>query len=228
MCSSLCKVNDRLLIDRYQQFLEAVNTCTLKNVPKFIQNFCECTVKSSNDKLGHAHSCYIDLNLCKAMSVPMQLLSPHFPKVKNIRRFIYQLISFYQKMLHLDKALYSVDLNTLNETVISGQEKADMYKHEQTEIILSDDVISKYHNAFMVLKKRSLDTPWYICVSCERLCYKRNVSQVSKLRTRTDIPIWKDLMTYVQRQKINPQYICHYCDRKFRSGLLPAFLIISP
>jgi len=32
LCSSLCKINDPLLIDRYQKLLEAINTCTLKNV----------------------------------------------------------------------------------------------------------------------------------------------------------------------------------------------------
>jgi len=66
--------------------------------------------------------------------------------------------------------------------IILAQEKADMYKYQQTSIILSDDdIISKYHNAFKALTKRSIDTPRHICVSCERLCYKRNVSQISKL-----------------------------------------------
>jgi len=47
---------------------------------------------------------------------------------------------------------------------------------------------------FKVLTKRSTDTPWYICVSCERLCYKRNISQISKLQAQRDIPIWRNLM----------------------------------
>ena len=63
-------------------------------------------------------------------------------------------------MLYLDKALHSADLNTLNEIVTFAQEKADMYKLQQTEIMLSDDdIVSKYHNAFMILRKCSLDTP---------------------------------------------------------------------
>lgn len=124
------------------------------------------------------------------MSVPMQLLSPHFPKVRNIRCLIYQLTSFYKEILKLDKALISANLNILNEIITLAQEKADMYKHQQTYIILSnDEIISKYHNAFKILTKRSVDTPRYICVSCERLCYKRNICEVSKFRAHRDTAI---------------------------------------
>jgi len=54
-CNISCKIDDPLLINRYQKFLEIVNTCTLKNVPKLIQNIHECTMKISNKKLGHIH-----------------------------------------------------------------------------------------------------------------------------------------------------------------------------
>jgi len=107
-------------------------------------------------------------------------------------------------MSDLDGALISADLKKLKKIVSLAKEKVDMYKNQRTDTTLSDDeIISKYRNAFTILKKRSLDTPRYICVSCERLCYKRNVSQLNKLRAREDIPIWKDLMAYVERQNNN-------------------------
>jgi len=81
------------------------------------------------------NSCYIDLNLCEAMSLSMQLLAPHFPNVRYIRCLIYRLKDFYEKVLKLDKALNFADLYTLNEIVILAQEKADMYKYQQTSII---------------------------------------------------------------------------------------------
>jgi len=153
---------------------EVIITCTVKNIPKLIQKVFECTVKISNEKLGHPNSCYIDLNLCEAIYFSMQLLAPHFPNIRYVKRLIYRLTNFYEKMLKLDKASNSADLNTLNEIVTLAQEKTNMYKYQQTSIILSDDnIISKYHNAFKTSTKRSIDTPWHICVSCERLCYKR-------------------------------------------------------
>ena len=173
LCNTSCKIDNPFLIDRYQKFLETVNTCTLKNVPKLIQRIHECTMKISNEKLGHTRSCHIDLTLCKGMFLPIQLLSPHFPQVRIIKRLIYQLTNFYRKMENLDKALTDADLNTLNGMVTAAEEKADMYKHQETDTILSDDdIIFKYHKAFKALIKRSTDTPRHICVSCEKLCYK--------------------------------------------------------
>jgi len=227
-CNALCKVNNLLLIDRYRKFLSAIDTCTLKNVPKLMQKVYKCTVKTLNNKKGHTHSCYNDVNLCEAMSIPMELLSPHFSKVRYIRRLTYQLRSFYREMSDLDRALISADLDKLKKIVSLAKEKVDMYKNKRTNTTLSDDeIISKYRNAFTILKKRSLDTPQYICVSCERLCYKRNVSQLNKLRAREDIPIWKDLMAYVERQNNNSLYICLYCDRKFRGGFMPAYCVLN-
>ena len=207
-------------------FLERINTCTLKNVPKLIQDIHECTMKISIEKLGHTRSCYIDLRLCKGIFLPVKLLSPHFPKVRNIMRFIYRLMAFYKKMQNLDKALFDTDLKTLNEIVTSAQKKADMYKHQQTDTFLSDDdIISKYHIAFKALTKRSTDTPRHICVSCEKLCCKKHVSHVNSLHI--NIQIWRDLMAHIEERKINAEYICNYCAGKFRKGLMPAYCILN-
>jgi len=53
------------------------------------------------------YTCYIDTTLCKTMSLSIQLLYLHFPKVRHIKRLIYQMTSFYQKSLNLEKALIS-------------------------------------------------------------------------------------------------------------------------
>jgi len=100
LCGTLCKVNDPLLIERYQKLLEAINECTLRKIPELMSRIHDCTVtildkNKEKAKKGHAHSCYINLNLCKAMFIPVQLLSPHFPKVRYIRRLLYQLYSSY-------------------------------------------------------------------------------------------------------------------------------------
>jgi len=58
---------------------KVINTSIVKNVPKLIQKVFEYSVKILNEKLGHPNSCYIDLSLCEAMSLSVQLLAPHFP-----------------------------------------------------------------------------------------------------------------------------------------------------
>ncbi|XP_036140365.1 uncharacterized protein LOC118644830 [Monomorium pharaonis] len=228
LCNTSCKINS-FVIDRYKQFLEAINTCTLKKIPELLRKVCQkCTVNDLTDKLGHTQACYINPNLCKAMSLSIQLLSPHFPKVRFIKRLIYRMRADYQKLINLEKALNSGDIDILNELITVAQNRANMYKHHQSLTDLSDDdIISKYSKAFKALTKRSIDTPRYVCVSCERLCYKRNVSEISKVKTQLDIPIWRDLMAHIKNQNINPHYICLYCQRKFRNGLMPAYCVLN-
>jgi len=130
LCDTLCKIDDPFLINRYEKFLQAMNTCTFKKIPQLLQKIHICTKKqNSNTKLGHTHACYIDTTLCKAMSLSIQLLYPHFPKIRYIKRLIYQITSFYQKMLNLEKALISADLETLNDIITVAQEKVNTYKH---------------------------------------------------------------------------------------------------
>jgi len=127
LCNKLCKTDDPSLIDRYEKFLRAMSTCTFKKIPELLKKIHECTIKENlNTKLGHTHICYIDTTLCKAMSLSIQLLSPHFPKVRYFKRLVYRMTSFYQKTLDLERALTSVDIDTLNEIIILAQEKANM------------------------------------------------------------------------------------------------------
>ncbi|KYN19387.1 hypothetical protein ALC57_08282 [Trachymyrmex cornetzi] len=81
----LCKT-DAFLIDCYEKILQAISICIFKKIPELLQKIHKCTIKSNlNTKLSHTHICYIDTTLCKAMSLPIYLLSPHFPKVRYIK-----------------------------------------------------------------------------------------------------------------------------------------------
>ncbi|KAL6421584.1 hypothetical protein ACFW04_014313 [Cataglyphis niger] len=60
-----------------------------------------------------------------------------------------------------------------------------------------------------------------------KLCYKRNVYKVNNLQVQIDIKIWRDLMAYVQQQKINAKYICNHYAGKFRNNLMPAYCILN-
>lgn len=97
-------------------------------------------MNTSNVKLGHTQNCYTDPNICKAIFLPVQLLSPHFLKVRNVGRLTYRL-NFYRKIIHLNKALTCTDLDTLNNIVASAQEKAETYKYQRNYTILSEDDI---------------------------------------------------------------------------------------
>lgn len=115
LCDEVCKIYDSYLIKRYQKFLEVVNTYTLRNVSRFLKRLKKFTLNISNIKLGHTHSCYTDPTLCNGMFLPVQLLSSHFPKIRNIRRLIYKLSYIYRKMLCIDTAVHHSDMLILVE-----------------------------------------------------------------------------------------------------------------
>jgi len=54
ICNALCKVDDSILIDRYEKFLQVINLCTFKKIPELLQKIHTCTIKkNSNMKLVH-------------------------------------------------------------------------------------------------------------------------------------------------------------------------------
>jgi len=87
-------------------------------------------------------------------------------------------------MLNLEKALTSADLDTLNDIITVAQEKVNTYKHQIYTILSDEDIIFKYSKAFKALTKRSMDTPRYICIPCERLRFKKNISEINKLKVQ--------------------------------------------
>jgi len=72
-----------------------------------------------------------------------------------------------------------------------------------------------------------MDTPRCVCISCERLCYKRSVAKVNIDGSERKIPVLDDLMIYLTKENIDPQYICYYCKEKLYQGLMPAYCILN-
>ena len=67
------------------------------------------------------------------VSSHLLIITSFSKKVRYIKCLIYQLTNFYRKLLDLEKALASADLETLNKIIIVAEEKANrMYRYEQT------------------------------------------------------------------------------------------------
>jgi len=61
---------------------------------------------------------------------------------------------------------------------------------------------------------------------CEKLCLKKNVSKINKLKAQMETSsIWRDLMAYIKEHNVNSEYICDYCERKFRNRILSAYCV---
>jgi len=57
---------------------------------------------------------------------------------------------------------------------------------------------------------------------------KKNIFQFNKLKVQMDrSPFLKDLRMYIEKHDIKLDYICDYCQQKFRAGDLPAYSILN-
>jgi hypothetical protein len=84
--------------------------------------------------------------------------------------------------LLMKKGMTKVDLKKLQEIAAVAQQKSNTFQ-DNVEIDLNEDRIQDtYRNAFASLTKRSRDTPHIACISCEKLCFFKEVRQIAKLK----------------------------------------------
>jgi len=53
------------------------------------------------------------------------------------------------------------------------------------------------------------------------------MSEINKIKAQINTPIWRDLMAHIKKQNINSQYICDYCEDKFRNRSMPTNCVLN-
>ena len=186
---SVCKIYDTELLKHYEQFLLSFKTIKLNNIDSFLTIVEKCKVENADSsKLGHPLSCYINFRSCNSKFISTLILSPHFPNVRYIKNLVNIIIRLIKKIGETDKPLDEANLDYLQKEFNEVKDNCKSSEHEQTkEIELNEDCIKEnFVNAFGILRKRIKDIPIHLCVSCEKLCYRRNVTEVKKMRAPLD------------------------------------------
>lgn len=80
---------------------------------------------------------YIDCKTHKSWFLPIEIISLHFPMIRNIKRLIYNLINLSKKLNTLHKALNNVNINALKDIINDAQQKATTFTQDATEINLN-------------------------------------------------------------------------------------------
>lgn len=86
-------------------------------------------------------------------------------------------------------------------------EKVVLNRYESENTMLDkprteDDITNKFRNAFRAFQKSSLDVPKFDCISCHKLCFKRDVTVIKNMRKPLLNDYWAKLQTYNQENKI--------------------------
>ncbi|KAI5733727.1 hypothetical protein M8J76_015236 [Diaphorina citri] len=156
----------------------------------------------------------------------------HSPSLRTITRQVYALISVSKQLHNIDTALKQSDVGKLKELGNTHNSKLvsiDMdFSDGENDVVTEDDIIEKYHTAFSVLSKRSLDTPKNECMSCRRLLCLRDVTNVKRIRKPIVTEVWTKLQAFYDSNDITPSpYVCHTCIGKLRSNTMPSTCVLN-
>jgi len=90
-----------------------------------------------------------------------------------------------------------------------------------------DIIIATYSHSFNRFNKRVMDIPINICLSCHKLCYKNNVTNINNIRNPISNEHWEKLSEFVETNNLPSDFICLYCIKIFRSNALPPSCILN-
>ena len=182
-CSNVCIEPTEYLLSKYVKLINLVEEINVQNSRNFINVVFHCSNKNNYNKLGHSQACYIDPESCKSIFIVFEILSPHFPLVRKIKKIIYELKNKISKVTELDKAFNNNYLETLykfEESLVKNKQ-LKIYKNINQDIELNETIIKEKNiNVYTKYYKKVLDTPTHICASCDKFCYKRDVTKIKK------------------------------------------------
>ena len=228
-CSYLCKTKNVEILNNLQDFFKRLLECSLKKVHKLNNHISSCSNKVHDEKVGHSHGCYINPKLCKSNFLAFEILAPHFPDLRNLKRMIYRIVYIYKHLLHnLDKALNDSDLETLGRITLQARKEAEALQKNNTDVSLNEEeIISRYYLAFKAFTKRSMDTPRIPCVSCEKLCFQREVRKFDISKRTYKGNVMQTLINHIVYKVGDVNFICRYCHDKIRKDSIPPKCILN-
>ena len=99
---------------------------------------------------------------------------------------------------------------------------------EDTLVLNKNVIISKYVKAFKLLKKRTSDTSFIPCISCEKLWCKRNVTSFEILESKKfdSQQIWNRLMDHYKSLISETLFVCMFCYQKLSKSVMPSTCIL--
>jgi len=93
---------------------------------------------------------------------------------------------------------------------------------------LNEDAIIEGHQlAFQNFYKRALDLPTLGCISCHKLCFKKNLIELKNMKSPILHEDWSNLIEFVQGNNLPNEFVCKNCLKIFRSAKMPAQCILN-
>jgi len=139
-------------------------------------------------------------------------IKPQFPKVRTLVRKMYLLIKCVKYLRRINLAIGIADVKSLRQISEKTQSGKFVLESNGRDCIKEEEIIRKFQQAFKALTKKSLVTPIHDCISCQKLCFRRDVTYLEKIRKPLTCAMWKGLTDYLYEYKIKrSSFLCNYC-----------------
>ena len=162
---------------------------------------------------GHNKACHIDPDACGSMLLYLHRLAPHFPDIRRIVNMLYTVRKANTSLSKIDHALETENVAAL-EAIIKEEKETKRFKFTVSRDALDETKLSKDNAiAIKAFNTRNLQLAEYPCISCMKLCFKRDVTELAACKKPIKGDVWK------RHYKSNPVvddglptgYICDYC-----------------
>ena len=221
--------------------VQAVSTTYVKvaksdpaDAQDFIEHIDDCkNADTHNANLqGHNKACHVDPDACGSMLLYLRRLAPHFPNIRWIINMLYAVRRANTSLCKIDNALETENVAALQE-IIEREKETKRFNFTITRDALDESQLRE-DNAIAInaFNARNLQLAEYPCISCMKLCFKREVTELAACKNPIEGNAWKQLLDHYESNPVVDDglptgYICDYCIKKFRAGVLPAWCILN-
>ena len=231
----ICKLDDKPEITKTVcKIYNSIGECDPIEARHYIQHMDDCDQPESHDPslAGHNKLCHLDTDACKSKLLYLRRLAPHFPNVRQLVNMIYTVKRTDKQMCRIDQALQTGNVEILQQ--ISTEQKS-AYQGSNDKSINSIDetkVLKTFMNAFVAFKNRCLECAEFPCMSCNKLCFKRECVLLERCRLPITGNAWNLLLEYldshpVPDDSLSTGYICKFCIEKFQNDTIPSRCVLN-
>ena len=162
----------------------SIGECDPIEARHYIQHVDDCDQPESHDPslAGHHKLCHLDTDACKSKLLYLRRFAPHFPNVRYLVNMIYTIKCTDKQVCQIDQALQTGNIKLLQQ--ISTEQKSVYQASNEScsNTIDKNKILETFMNAFVTYKKHCLELAEFACMSCNKLCFKREYVLLERCR----------------------------------------------
>ena len=120
---------------------------------------------------------------CGSMLLYLHRLAPHFSDIRRIVNMLYTVRKANTSLSKIDHALETENVTALEE-IIKEEKETKEFKFTVSHDALDETKLSKDNAiAIKAFNTRNLQLAEYPCISCMKLCFKRDVTELAACKS---------------------------------------------